>query len=266
LTRRLAVDTMHLFLGADGGCIPDEVQAVARNLPSVVAVVTADVVASSTYSPADRRRLDGALRRAFRTVERRFSRALLSRPAFRITAGDEFQFVVSDVPEAFRVVTYLRALVAAAGLRPPIRLRAGIGVGEIAITGRLSSYEGDGVAFQLARLALEQAGGTRGLVRWTSLTTGVPEVDDTANILLLLIDRMEQGWTGPQWEAIRWSLLGRKREWIGRRLGIAHQNVTKRLSAAGWPYFEPALDFVGVLLSRACAPDRVHGSIAPSRR
>lgn len=123
---------------------------------SHVAVITADIIESSRYSRQDRRRLDGILRKAFGKVERRFREGIRTRRAFRITAGDEFQFVVSAIPQAFRVLMYLRALVAAGGLLPPIRFRASIGVGEISVPKRDSPYEEDGVAFVRSRRGLSQ--------------------------------------------------------------------------------------------------------------
>lgn len=233
-----------------------------------VAVVTADIIASSRYSQQDRRRLDRVLRRGFEEVERRFRDAIHTRLAFRITAGDEFQFVVSAIPQAFTVLMYLRALVAAGGLLPPIRFRASLGVGEISVPKRASPYEEDGAAFVRSRRGLEgmAKGGSR--VRWTTLITGAPEVDSTADVVLCLVDYMLRSWTVPQWEAIRWSLLGLKREEIARKLRrpsasragrspgrgrarIAHQNVTKRLLAAGWPYFQVADAFLRRLLEEA---------------
>lgn len=238
---------------------------------SLVAVITADIIESSRYSQQDRRRLDGILRKAFEDVERRFRGSIHTRMAFRITAGDEFQFVVSAIPQAFTVLMYLRALVAAGGLLPPIRFRASLGVGEISVPKRASPYEEDGPAFVRSRRGLEgmAKGGSR--VRWTTLITGAPEVDSTADVVLCLVDYMLQSWTVPQWEATRWSLLGLKREEIASRLRrpsasragrssgrgrarIAHQNVTKRLLAAGWPYFQVADGFLRHLLEEA---DRV---------
>jgi len=239
-----------------------------RRSATHVAVVTADIIESSRYSQQDRRRLDGILRRGFGEVERRFQDAIHTRLAFRITAGDEFQFVVSAIPRAFSVLMYLRALVAAGGLLPPIRFRASIGVGEMSVPKRASPYEEDGAAFARSRHGLEGMAKSGSRVRWTTLTTGAPEVDSTADVVLCLVDHMLQSWTVPQWEAIRWSLLGLKREEIARRLRrpstsrsgrspdrgrarIAHQNVTKRLLAAGWPYFQVADSFLLRLLEEA---------------
>lgn len=227
---------------------------MASRAGSLVCVVTADIVGSSRYGTHDRRKLDKILRSAFKEVQRRFPTAVHTTLAFRITAGDEFQFVLTKIPSAFRILIYLRALAASSGLSPSIALRAGVGVGDIRTAKRDDPYEEDGVAFAHARRALEDMIQVRGQLRWTRLFTGKPDIDNPAETLLLLTDWMQKGWTVPQWQAIRWSLLGLKREEIAGKLGIAHQNVTKRLSAAGWPYFEPAVEYFEGLLAQNVAP------------
>src|SRR5207249_6597155 len=78
-----------------------------------IAVLTADVVGSSRYSSTDRRKLDEVIRKALADVERRFPDAIHTRLAFRITAGDEFQCVISDTPRLLDILTFFRAVVAA---------------------------------------------------------------------------------------------------------------------------------------------------------
>ena len=74
---------------------------MSRPATKVVAVLTADIIGSSAYSREDRRRLDRVLRRAFADTERHFPKAIHTAMTFRITAGDEFQCVISDVTQAF---------------------------------------------------------------------------------------------------------------------------------------------------------------------
>ena len=89
-------------------------------------------------------------------------------------------------------------------------------------------------------------------------------MDDPADTVLCLTDFIQQSWTVPQWEAVRWSLLGLTREAIAAKLKVAHQNVTKRLLAAGWPHFEVAAAFLHELIERtARTPRRVQKASAP---
>jgi len=232
---------------------------------TTVAVITADIIASSRYSRRDRQRLDRVLRAAFRETERRFRGAIYTRMAFRITAGDEFQCVIADVPRVFEILTYVRAVAATGGLEPPLRFRASVGVGEISVTKRTSPYEEDGTAFVRSRHGLENLSKGRGPTRWTKLVTGYSDKNAAADAVLCLADHILEGWTVPQWGAVRWAILRLTREAIARRLKIAHQNVTKRLLAAGWPHLKPALGFLGQLLAEAIRThEAVQRPYAPS--
>lgn len=226
---------------------------VVRKKKHQVAVLTADIIQSTLYSRLERQRLNRALLKAFDEVVRRYPKAVHTRLAFRITAGDEFQCVFSDIAKTFDILTYLRATLATSGLEPVVRFRASIGVGEISVAGRSSSYEEDGEAFVRSRRGLEQLEKGRHS-RWTKIVTGQPEIDLTADVVLNLLDYLQQGWTVPQWEAVRWSLLELTREEISKKLKVRHQSVSKRLSAAGWHQFRVAAKFLGDLLSRASKP------------
>jgi SatD family protein len=219
--------------------------------PRIVAVLTGDVIGSKRYSPKERQRLDRMLRGAFGDMEKRFPDAIHTRAAFRVTAGDEFQCVIRDVPRALEILTYVRAVAATGGLRPPLRFRASLGVGEISVVKRTSPYEEDGPAFVRSRQGLDELDTMRSPKRWTKLLTGRKEADSAADAVLCLADYLFEAWTLPQWEAVRWTILGHTRQEIAKKLGIAHQNVTKRLLAAGWPHLEEPLRFVGGVLQGA---------------
>ncbi|MGH7316184.1 MAG: SatD family protein [Candidatus Rokuibacteriota bacterium] len=190
--------------------------------------------------------------------------AIYTRLAFRITAGDEFQCVISDVPRVLDILTYFRGVVATGGLTPPVCLRAAVGIGELSTPKRDNPYEEDGPAFVKARHGLEEIAKLRSPLRATKLVTAVSDVDAAADAVLCLTDFIQQSWTVPQWEAVRWSLLGLTREAIAAKLKVAHQNVTKRLLAAGWPHFEVAAGFLRGLVEKvAHIPERVQKASAP---
>jgi len=56
-------------------------------------------------------------------------------------------------------------------------------------------------------------------------------------------------WTAAQWEAVGWTMQGLNRQQAARKLKIRHQNVSKRLGAAGWPAVALALKYIGHGLS-----------------
>jgi hypothetical protein len=184
--------------------------------------------------------------------------------AFRVTAGDEFQCVIADVPRVLQILTYLRAMTAAGGLTPPARFRASIGIGSLSTLKRANPYEEDGVAFLRARRGLEQLEKSRSPIRWTALITGDDDMDASADAILCLADYIMAGWTVAQWEAVRWALLGLKRKEMARKLKIAHQNVTKRILAAGWLQIDAAFAALATLIAKMIGThSKVHRHIAP---
>lgn len=223
----------------------------------VLAVVTADIIESTAYSARDRQVVDKILRAAFDDAVERFPGAFASRLAFRITAGDEFQVVIKEVDRTFQILTYLRAVAASGRVQPFIRFRASIGVGPASIANRVMPYENDGIAFVRSRRGLDQLTEDRTPLLWTKIRSGRADQDVAFDGVLAALDFMQQSWTARQWEAVRWSLLGAKREESAKKLKIRHQNVSKRLKAAGWTHFEIAGDSLELMLSKLSTPKRV---------
>src|SRR5687767_12740118 len=152
-----------------------------------IAVVTADFIESRSYDAASRKRLAAALQRGFQDAEAVFPKAAVTALGLRITAGDEFQFVLQDVPNSLTFVLYLRSVLATQPLSPIPRFRAAVGIGEAKLSPgrgrRASPYEWDGPAFVLAREGLQALTGKRGFVRWTSVLTQDPHLNRTLRIL-----------------------------------------------------------------------------------
>lgn len=213
-----------------------------------VAVITGDIIDSRLYSASERKRLNAALGRSVDTATRTLSTKVLARLDFRVTAGDEFQFVLERPDTALATVFLIRSLLAAEPLKPIARFRAAIGVGDAKYrpsrAARLRPYEWDGPPFIMARQGLELIKGTRSPDRWTALVTGDKRSDDEFDVILGLIDHVQKDWTKAQWEAVGWTVRGLKRLETARRLRVAHQNVSKRLSAAGWLAISAALHYL----------------------
>lgn len=218
-----------------------------------VAVLTADVVASTSYDPGERRVLNQLLLDTFKELERRFPNAWAAGLSLRITAGDEFQGVIGQVSEVYRILVCLRAELALSALTRVPRLRAGVGLGVVTVADGLTSWEQDGPAFLRARHALTSLGKSRRDWRRTAIVTGDTSRDESLAALLGLCDHIQRRWTRPQWEAVRPTVLGATSEEVARTLNIARQNVTKRLQAAGWSSFKVALEHIGSSLEQAAS-------------
>ena len=234
------IGLLHLFRGA-----------VRYPRMETVAVLTADVVRSTRYVPVERQALHALLLTSFRAAEESFPGAWATGFALRVTAGDEFQGVIAAVSVAFQILVFLRSKLALSVLSSTPELRAGIGVGSVTVSGGSSSWQQDGPAFVRSRRALESLGDSRRRWRQTAIATGDRQRDDALAAVFGLCDHLQQRWTRQQWEAVHHMIGGAKTEEIGRRLGIARQNVTKRLQAAGWPAFDAAMKYAACSLEEA---------------
>jgi len=213
-----------------------------------VAAVTCDIIESRRYTGVARQKLNDAVERAFKSITSSNPDLDFTKIDFRITAGDEFQFVLRKPERALDVVIALRSVLAVEGFKPMARFRTAIGVGEAkfrpARRPDQRPYEWDGPAFIYAREGLETIKRQRSPVRWTALRTSNSGSNLQFDVILGLVDQLQHSWTVAQWEAIAWTLKGLKRQEAARRLKVAHQNVSKRLNAAGWAAVDAAMSFI----------------------
>ena len=157
------------------------------------AVLIADVVGS-------RARIDlrALLGRRLETASRAHLRGKHIRLPYAVTAGDEFQTIVSSYARLPEVIFDLREL-----LRP-LRLRMGIGIGTVPgkVRGPVNRLGGE--AFQFARIALEsvkEGEGNKFRVL-TGFKTKDATFDSTANLIYALQDTLLLRVTEKQWETI----------------------------------------------------------------
>ena len=216
----------------------------------IVAVVTCDIVRSQRYSTDQRRKIDTILKKEFATVSKIYKNAVHTPTSFNVTVGDEFQFVLSKVEKAYELTVYYRALVALADLTPMLSFRSSIGIGEIAVENKKDSYSQDGKAFHRSRAGINffRDQKFKGKRR-TKIITGDTALDETLDAILMYQDLLEEKWTRAQWEAIRWRLMLPTYEEIANKLGVAYQNVQKRLKAANWDEFNQGIEFVEKVLT-----------------
>jgi hypothetical protein len=214
----------------------------------IVAVVTCDVVGSRKYSTEQRRKMDAVLKKEFLTVSKVFKNAIHTPFSFNITGGDEFQFVVSAIEKAYGITVLYRSLSAIADPELSFGFRSSIGIGEIAVENRKASYSQDGQAFHRSRLGIDLFRDHK-LKRRTKIITGDSWMDEMLDRILMYQDLIEGRWTRPQWEAVRFRLVLPTYEEIAKKIGVAYQNIQKRLKAANWEEFKQGIDFVEKQLS-----------------
>lgn len=211
----------------------------------MVAVVTADIISSKQYPAENRVALDTLLKEAFQTAAAVFPEAVHASISFSIIQGDEFQFVLKNPAKAYSFVVFMRSLLAVSSLDPKPSFRAAIGIGEIAIHGGGDSYAMDGAAFHLSREGMVNVKTVKSCRdRLTILATAQGRPDESVNIILMYQDMLERHWTREQHTAVRWRLENETYGKIGEKVGIAQQNVQKRLKAARWDEFSTGMTFI----------------------
>lgn len=145
-----------------------------------------------------------------------------------------------EAADAFPFIHRLRTELCADPTKPRARVAVGLGVGDEIEGGRL------------AREAF-RALGRRGRILTRAMTP-----DAEANVVLAAlcrtIDALHSGWTRAQWQAIQRRDGGRTLQEIGNELGIAYQNVSKRLIAAQYSLYQDVLDAAGRVFTGVGVP------------
>lgn len=118
----------------------------------------------------------------------------------------------------------------------PLDIAAGLGAG-----GELDGHSRAVDAFQALKRKRRQ---------WTQAITGNPDSDVVLAALCRTIDTLIGGWTDAQWQAVYRRDHGKTLQQIGEDLGIAYQNVSKRLIAARYALYQDVLGAASLVFSR----------------
>jgi SatD family (SatD) len=184
------------------------------------AVLVADVIGSSA-----RRDLRGILGRRLAAAARAHQKERWIRLPYSVTAGDEFQSIVTAYSRVPELIMDLRMR-----LRP-LQLRVGVGIG--AVPGRIQAPVNrlGGEAFQFARRALERIKGSAGqkFEALTAFQSRDRVFDATANLIYGLHDTLLLKVTEKQWETIEVFRAKRRLEDAAKALGLDNSTVSRNL-------------------------------------
>ncbi len=145
------------------------------------------------------------------------------------------RMVFEDASQAFPFVYALRTSMRADPSKPPLVVLAGLGRGDELAADRLATE-----AFR----ALANRRNS-----WTAALTSQQRATRVLSALCRTIDTIERGWTDAQWEAIFRRDRNVTLQQIGDDLGIAYQNVSKRLIAAKYGLHREILDAASLVFS-----------------
>ncbi len=146
-------------------------------------VIIGDVSGSKQLSGKSRYKTQLFLKSSIVQINEEYSNEIEA--PFTITKGDEFQGLVIDLASAFKIVLALEKLIF------PVRLRFGIGVGEVLKMGSRLPIEMDGPAFHRANAALGVAKKKKCDYYMNSINEAV---DILANTTFQLITAIKQRW------------------------------------------------------------------------
>lgn len=157
------------------------------------AVLIADVIGSS-----GRRNLRPLLLKRLELARRAHLRARWIRLPYAVTAGDEFQAILSPDANIPQLIFDLRMKMR------PLRLRIGVGFGAVSSRIQPPVNAMGGEAFQRARQALDsiKAGSPKYHVL-TAFRSGKEIFDSTANLIYALHDTLLLRITSKQWDTIQ---------------------------------------------------------------
>jgi len=198
-----------------------------------IVVVTGDIVKSRLYSPRERERVQKELLNSWKRVKRFFPEEFRSTLSFRVTAGDEFQYVCGSFTIALTSLTMLRLRMRALGFEPPVTIRAAIGVGTRTVGGSRNSYTQDGPAFRLAREGIERLDKNR--LHPLTVVLGLQKDGQTLiNDVLALSDRIYAKWTAAQAQVLLQAVALKPPGDIARALKMSNAAVSTHLRRAAW--------------------------------
>lgn len=216
------------------------------------AIITGDIVDSSRYTGAERRRLHAAMARVAADLQAWFGPAI-PRP-LDVYRGDGWQLLVRDPRLSLRVGLAFRALLKTHTGEDRADSRLAIGVGPIDFLPPEGVSAGDGPAFRVSGGLLQS------MTRRERMDFGLAEASDTLlarslRVVVRLIDGWAWNWTVPQARAVGGALRGLTQQEIAATCwqpAITQQAVAQHLQRAGWHtigeglvYFEGVLERPG---------------------
>lgn len=200
---------------------------------SPIAVITADIVGSTHYSAKNREMLRRVVQHALRQVNTTYRKELIV--PITVTVGDEFQGVISPHWKVLSVADRLRGLMRCIEKRLAVDLYVSIGIARGIIRRGRESRMQEGAAFYLSRQGIDMLKESK--ARRTKLLTQAENTNELIDLILGYQDMILCSWTKAQWQAIQMRDCGSRLKHIGKKLGVAYQNVQKRLKAANWEHY-----------------------------
>lgn len=212
---------------------------------TLYAVLTGDIVKSSRMSPADLKRLPGALTAIFHSIDP------ICKPAdfatqFSIFRGDSFQVICEPVC-AIRAWLIIRAGLRTAYPAPLSRAvdaRTGIAIGKVDHLAE-NITESSGEAFTLSGRLLEELKAPR----LTGFASENKQTNQEWNVSFMLTDDIIRRWTTTQCQLLPLLLQPMKQAEIAQATKTRQPTVTAKINAMGWSAIEQWMNYINKLMN-----------------
>lgn len=200
---------------------------------SIFAVITGDIVGSSSIIKDDRADMLKALKISFNEINKEIIKK--TKPPFEIYRGDSFQVVLEkpqlSLPVSLLIRAKMRSIIVNKEEKGQIvkqspDCRIGIGIGNISFkTGK--TIESDGEAYQLSGKALDSMKNTEHRLK---IFTKWEEVNSELEVSFTFADTIIKEWSTYQAEAFYLYILRNETQIsLAKNLNIAQSSVHKRL-------------------------------------
>lgn len=213
----------------------------------IYAVLTGDIVKSTSRTSAEMRRVRSSLERAAKAIEsagwpgRRSGRLVRGEPDF--FRGDSWQLLLADPRWALRSAVLIRADLQS---RLGVDSRISIGLGPVSNVSTKRTSLSRGEAFSLSGQGLDEEMGARYRLAIVVPPAWRHPCADWLRVAARLCDSVIVQWQGRQVEVARLACLhpGASQAEIGELLDppVSQQSVAKTMRSAGWPGVEDAME------------------------
>ncbi len=208
----------------------------------MIAVISADLLSSSSYPKELLEQVISSLNREFRQVKKSSELD----PGFKIFRGDSFQGIIYDPSKALLMALKFKTAINMLHLKErdtnkafkrEADLRLAIGIGTYDFK-RESIMEANGEAFQFSGRTLDDMKKEN---RKLKLMTSNSNINDEFDTSFYLFDTLADKWSTASAEVIYFLLQGYKETEIANELDISQSAVNQRKKAAGWDAIEALL-------------------------
>lgn len=207
------------------------------------AILTGDIVKSSALKSEDREKLSKTLLRATKYLRDIFAHSIPSN--IDIFRGDSWQLLVTKPEMSLKIAVMLRAFLKKDMNNPKIDTRIAIGIGTIDFVQNNKISYGDGEAFRISGMSLED------MPKEYNIAIAFAEffkndLTRSLDVISKLIDYQIKNWTIQQTRAIFGALKNLTQKQIASEIfksSITQQAVADHLNKAGWMYIKLALEF-----------------------